>query len=117
MRSWFLLVIFAVLFLGTGCVRHSLFYSQVTFEYVAPPGTDAKAAIQAQLPKGDSSVTLNQQKNSALYEIGVYDPLPQKAADRANALAAAIRTKLANEAAGAKFKIWQRAQPGLYPER
>lgn len=110
-------LIVAVLVLETACWRRSEFYSQVTFEYVAPPGMKAKAAIQALLPKGDSSVTLTQQKNTALYEIGVYDPVAQKAADRANALAATIRTKLENEAGGAKFKIWQRAQPGLYPER
>ena len=116
-RRSFSFAILAVLSLESGCQRRSVFYSQVTFEYVAPAGTDAKAAILARLPKGDSSITLTQQKNSALYEIGVYDPVPQKAAERANALAVAIRDALNNEASGNKIKIWQQAVPGLYPQR
>ena len=121
MRLSLSLLLVAVLPLETGCLRRSRFsshfFSQVTLEFVAPPGTDAMATLQGLLPKDDPSVTLTQQRNTSLYEIGVYDLDRQKAADRANALAIAVRDALNDKSSGKELKIWQRAVPGLHPIR
>jgi hypothetical protein len=85
-------------------------FAYARFEVIPEGGKDLKA-LQALMPKGDASITLNgPEPHTALYRIGAYDKDPATAAKRANEVAHQVQAAFEEARGAQKITIWQRAE-------
>jgi hypothetical protein len=111
------------------------YYAQTTIEFRRSDPDELRKAFSVTAPPSRESASLENVRNTSLYDIGVYDLDPQEAANRANTIAETIRERFDSDdrahASGAEsdpaaaiknrldraVKIWARAAPPVAPSR
>ena len=107
--------------IGAGLASYFLprqYYSRVRVEYKGPE-RQLTEAFQAAQRSVKSELRLRPVRNTSLYDIGIYDPNPQQAAEKANSLGVALRDTLNREDSSDResFRIWEKAEVALAPAR
>ena len=113
------------------------YYAETTIEFRRSSPDDLRKAFHTAVLPFQQSAEFREVRNTALYEIGVYDLDPQQAANRANTTAATLQQQLGSEdqlrvtgpepdprpaaiesqMRGPVIKIWERAEPPVNPSR
>lgn len=90
-------------------------YSATATVEIRPGAAMNLSAVRRLLPKNDPSVTVNEVRDTRLFELAATSATPQQAADRANEIARNIQATL--KKSGMEVIIWERAVPPKAPAK